>query len=63
MPKQSTFAFGANWTRFLRHVTEDRVRNAERSLTEFMDLPNLQQRSFLDVGCGSGIFSYAAFRL
>lgn len=63
MPKPSTFAFGANWNRFLRHVTEDRVRSAERSLTEFMDLENLQNRSFLDIGCGSGIFSYAAFRL
>ncbi len=63
MPKPPTFAFGANWNRFLRHVTEDRVRSAERSLTEFMGLENLCNRSFLDVGCGSGLFSYAAFRL
>lgn len=54
MPKPSTFAFGANWNRFLRHVTEDRVRRAEGSLTEFMDLENLRDRSFLDIGCGKG---------
>jgi 2-polyprenyl-6-hydroxyphenyl methylase/3-demethylubiquinone-9 3-methyltransferase len=63
MPKPSTFAFGANWTRFLRHVTEDRVHSAGRSLVEFMSLENLHNKTFLDVGCGSGLFSYAAFQL
>jgi len=61
--KPSTFAFGANWQRFLRHFTEDRVRNAEHSLLEFLGVDNLQGKSFLDIGCGSGIFSYAAYRL
>jgi len=63
MPKPSTFAFGANWSRFLCHVTEDRVRSAERSLTKFIGLTDFSNRSFLDIGCGSGLFSYAAFRL
>ncbi len=63
MPEPSTFAFGANWQRFLGHVTEERVRNAERSLLEFLGLENLQGRSFLDIGCGSGLFSFAAHHL
>ena len=47
MPKPPTFAFGANWNRFLRHVTEDRVRSAERSLTEFIGTGEpLQPKAF-----------------
>jgi 2-polyprenyl-6-hydroxyphenyl methylase/3-demethylubiquinone-9 3-methyltransferase len=63
MPEPLTFAFGANWQRFLGHVTEKRVRSAERSLLEFLGLENLRGKSFLDIGCGSGLFSYAAYRL
>lgn len=36
---------------------------AERSLTDFLRLDNLKGKSFLDIGCGSGLFSFAAFRL
>jgi 2-polyprenyl-6-hydroxyphenyl methylase/3-demethylubiquinone-9 3-methyltransferase len=63
MPEPPTFAFGANWERFLAHVTEERIRSAERSLLEFLGLESLKGKSFLDVGCGSGLFSYAAHRL
>ena len=57
------FAFGDNWARFLENVNEDRVREAERSLTEFLGEGSLAGRRFLDVGCGSGLFSLAARRL
>jgi 2-polyprenyl-6-hydroxyphenyl methylase/3-demethylubiquinone-9 3-methyltransferase len=63
MPESAGFAFGANWTRFLRHVTEDRVHRAGGSLVDFMGLENLHDKTFLDVGCGSGLFSCAAFKL
>jgi SAM-dependent methyltransferase len=63
MPQSPTFSFGANWQRFLDRITEDRVKSAERSLTGFLRLERFEGRSFLDVGCGSGLFSYAAFRL
>jgi 2-polyprenyl-6-hydroxyphenyl methylase/3-demethylubiquinone-9 3-methyltransferase len=62
-PDRPNFAFGANWQRFLDHVTDERVRSAQRSLLEFLGLENLQGKSFLDIGCGSGLFSYAAHRL
>jgi len=58
-----TFSFGKNWRNFLKTIDEDRVRNAEWSLTEFLGLKDLPGESFLDIGCGSGIFSYAAFNL
>jgi len=57
------FAFGANWTRFLRRLTEDRIVQAERSLLGMLERETLAGLSFLDIGCGSGLFSLAARRL
>jgi 2-polyprenyl-6-hydroxyphenyl methylase/3-demethylubiquinone-9 3-methyltransferase len=58
-----TFSFGRNWQNYLRSFDEERLRIAETSLTEFTHLGDLKGRSFVDIGCGSGLFSYAAFRL
>jgi len=58
-----TFSFGRNWRDFMRTLNEDRFREAARSLAGFLKLENLRGLSFLDIGCGSGLFSYAAFRL
>ena len=44
-------------------MTEEGVEEAGASLTGFMQLRDLKGRTFLDVGCGSGLFSLAAFRL
>ncbi|MCZ6594898.1 MAG: 50S ribosomal protein L11 methyltransferase, partial [Bacteroidetes bacterium] len=58
-----TFSFGKNWQNFLKSFNDDRVKTAELSITEFLQLRSLQGKSFLDIGCGSGLFSYAAFNL
>ena len=63
MEQNQVFPFGANWRRFLNRITDERVKNAARSLTDFLELENFEGRSFLDVGCGSGLFSLAAFGL
>ena len=57
------FAFGRNWARFLQKLDDDRIAIAERSLMDMLAVHDLAGRSFLDVGCGSGLFSLAARRL
>ena len=57
------FRFGANWSRFLALIDEARIVDAETSLKEMLGVADLQGRRFLDIGCGSGLFSLAARRL
>ncbi|MHC4128163.1 MAG: class I SAM-dependent methyltransferase [Planctomycetota bacterium] len=57
------FAFGKNWQRFLDLFSEERVQTAAESIRDFTGLPDLKGKSFVDIGCGSGLFSYAAHRL
>jgi 2-polyprenyl-6-hydroxyphenyl methylase/3-demethylubiquinone-9 3-methyltransferase len=57
------FEFGKNWKRFLSVLNDDRVAEAERSLREMLQVDSLTDTSFLDVGCGSGLYSLAAKRL
>jgi len=59
----SRFEFGKNWLRFLSVLNEDRIVEAEKSLQNAFEVKNLDGKSFLDIGSGSGLFSLAARRL
>jgi len=62
MSKQR-FEFGKNWKSFLAALTEERIGVAIGSLSEMLDTDSLDGERFLDIGCGSGLFSLAAHRL
>lgn len=61
--KGERFEFGKNWSRFLELLNEERILKAEQSLREMLEVENLEGKTFLDIGSGSGLFSLAARRL
>jgi len=61
--ERARFEFGANWTRFLATLDERRIDAARRSLERTLPGVAWSGSTFLDVGCGSGLFSLAARQL
>jgi len=56
------FSFGANWARFLLVLNDDRIAEAVKSLQTMLGVVDLNGKTFLDIGSGSGLFSLAARR-
>ena len=57
----SHYAFGKNWSAYSVLIDEDRLKEAVNSVAKLCG--DLAGKSFLDIGCGSGLFSAAALRL
>lgn len=57
------FEFGNNWQSFLSTLTDERIIIAEASIKEMLEIDNLNGKSVIDIGSGSGLFSLAARKL
>ena len=52
------FKFGENWLKFNKLINYKKILQATKSLKKYNI--KFKKKSFLDVGCGSGLFSLAA---
>jgi 2-polyprenyl-6-hydroxyphenyl methylase/3-demethylubiquinone-9 3-methyltransferase len=58
------YDFGSNWRSFIdHHLTDERRQEALDSLPAFLRRSSLEGATFVDVGCGSGLFSWVAYKL
>ena len=57
------FKFGENWANFLATLDSKRIENATKHLADMLGHTDLSGMSFLDIGCGSGLFSLSAMRM
>src|SRR3954452_3551825 len=56
------FRFGQNWQRYVaEYLSPEREKIAADSLHELLET-DLTGRRFLDIGCGSGLFSLCALK-
>lgn len=60
---EARFEFGRNWSHFLGNIDDVAVRRAVESLRMMLETDSLAGKTFLDIGCGSGLFSLAAREL
>ena len=60
---KTRFAFGDNWQEFYERINDERINLAIKSLQDLFQVEDLNNKTFIDVGCGSGLFSLAAIRL
>lgn len=60
---ESHFAFGENWASYSKGIGPEELAEAERGLLQLVPSDELNESSFLDIGCGSGIHSLAACHL
>ena len=59
----SHFGFGENWKSYVALVDEAKISEAVAGLKRLIAEEDIKGKSFLDIGCGSGISLLAALRL
>lgn len=57
------FAFGKNWSDYARGIGDEAIREAEAGLLRLLEREEIPGRSWLDIGCGSGVHAVAALNL
>ena len=56
------YAFGENWARFVAGLNDAQITRAAAGLVRLLG-DNIAGKTFLDLGCGSGLHSLAALKL
>lgn len=59
----SHFAFGKNWGSYATLIDRARIEGAKQGLLRLIPAEDFRERSFLDIGCGSGLHALAASEL
>ena len=54
------FKFGENWEKYLEKINDRNILYASKDLENILGKRNIKNKSFLDIGCGSGIHSLSA---
>src|SRR5262245_35044728 len=57
------FAFGENWASYAGLIDDRRIKEAKDGLVRLLGADMLAGKSFLDLGCGSGLHAVAAAQL
>src|SRR5436190_12394886 len=58
------YAFGKNWAEFIeKKFSQSVVDDSRQHLAQFIRLETLKDLSFVDIGCGSGLHSLAAYQM
>ena len=60
---RNRFEFGENWKNYLDQFDDNRLLKAEASLKKMFEVDSMSDKTFLDIGSGSGLFSLAARNL
>ncbi len=60
---ETHYEFGKNWASFSDTIDEQSIAFAEEGVSKLLTRDELKGRTFLDIGCGSGIHSLAVSRL
>lgn len=59
----SHFSFGKNWRSYANLIDEAKIAKAVDGLRTLIPEADIRGRSFLDIGCGSGLHALSALRL
>lgn len=62
-PAEMRFEFGKNWSKFVRsRFSQERCDVAKKWMLDFARRSSFEATDFLDIGCGSGLHSLAAWQ-
>src|SRR5262249_47640698 len=57
------FRFGENWASYAKLISKDHLEQAKSGLLKLIRAEDITGKSFLDIGCGSGLHALAAAQL